>query len=80
MFSGNRVKVLNHQPDRLAAQLGKNVPFVGEMLVNHGVRIADLFGDRTKGHGFITAISKHFARSRKDFAPQFFLALYPATW
>jgi hypothetical protein len=38
MFSGNRVEVLNHPPDRLAAQLGKNVPFVRKMLVNHGMR------------------------------------------
>ena len=80
MFSDNRVEVLNHQPDRLAAQLGKNMPFVGEMLIDHGVCIADLFGDRTKGHGLIAAIGKHFAGSRKDFAPQPFLALYPATW
>ena len=80
MFSGNRVEVLNQQPDRLAAQLGKNMPFVREMLVDHGVRIADLFSDRTKRHGFVTAIGKHFACSRKDFAPQPFLALYPATW
>src|SRR6185437_15372816 len=80
MFSGNRVEVLNHKPDRLAAQLGKNVPFVGEMLVDHGVRIADLFGDLAKRHGFVAAIGKHFAGSRKDFAAQLFLALYPATW
>jgi hypothetical protein len=56
------------------------MPFVREMLVDHGVRIADLFSDRAKRHGFITAIGKHFAGSRKDFAPQPFLALYPATW
>ena len=80
MFSGNRVEVLNHQPDRLAAQLGKNVPFVGEMLIDHGVRITDLFSDLAKRHGFVAAIGKHFAGSRKDFAPQPLLALYPATW
>ena len=80
MFSGNRVEVLNQQPDRLAAQLGKNVPFVGEMLINHGVRIANPFSDLAKRHGFVAAIGKHFAGSRKDFAPQPFLALYPATW
>ena len=80
MFSGNRVEVLNQQPDRLAAQLGKNMPFVREMLVDYGVRIADLFSDRTKRHAFVTAIGKHFAGSRKDFAPQPLLALYPATW
>ena len=77
MFGGNRVEVLNHQPDRLAAQLGKNVPLVRKMLVDHGVRIADLFSDRTKRHGFVTAIHEHFAGSRKDFASQSFLALYP---
>jgi hypothetical protein len=27
-------EVLNHQPDRLAAQLGKNVPFVRQMLID----------------------------------------------
>ena len=80
MFSGNRVEVLNQQPDRLAAQLGKNVPFVGEMLVDHGVGIADLFRDLAQGHGFVAAIGKYFAGSRKDFSPQPFLALYPATW
>ena len=80
MFSGNRVEVLNQQPDRLAAQLGKNMRFVWEMLLDYGVRIADLFSDRTKRHGFVTAIGKHFACSRKDFAPQPLLALYPATW
>jgi hypothetical protein len=42
--------------------------------------IADLLSDLTKRHSFVTAIGKHFARSRKDFAPQLFLALYPATW
>ncbi len=36
IFSGNRVEVLNHQPDRLAAQLINNVPLVGEMLIDHG--------------------------------------------
>ena len=80
MFSGNRVEVLNQQPDRLAAQLGKNMPFVREMLVDHGVRIADLFSDRAKRDGFVAAIGKHFAGSRKDFAPQPLLALYPAAW
>ena len=79
MLSGNRVEVLNQQPDRLPAQLGKNMRFVGEMLINHGVRIADLFSDRTKRHGFVAVIGKHFAGSRKDFAPQPLLALYPAT-
>ncbi len=68
MFSGNSVEVLNQLPDRLAAQLGKNVPLVGKMLINHGVRIADLFGDRAKRHGFVAAIGEHFACSRKDFA------------
>ena len=67
-------------PDRLAAQLGKNMPFVGEMLIDHGVRIADLFSDLAKRHGLVAAIGKHFAGSRKDFAPQPLLALYPATW
>jgi hypothetical protein len=33
------------QPDRLAAQLGKNAPFVRRMPVDHGVCIADLFSD-----------------------------------
>jgi hypothetical protein len=80
MFSGNRVEVLNHQPNRLATQLDKNVPFVGEMLIDHGVRIADLFSDLAKRHSFVAAIGKHLAGSRKDFAPQPFLALYPATW
>ena len=80
MFSGNRVEVLNQQPDRLAAQFGKNMRFVGEMLINHGVRIADLFSDRAKRHGLVAVIGKHFAGSRKDFAPQPLLALYPATW
>ena len=80
MFSGNRVEVLNQQRDRLSAQLGKNVPFVGEMLINHGVRIADLFGDLAKRHGFVAAIGKHFAGGCKDFAPQPLLALYPTTW
>ena len=80
MFSGNRVEVLNQQPDRLAAQLGKNMPFVRKMLVDHGVRVAYLFSDRAKRHGFVAAIGKHFAGSRKDFAPQPLLALYPATW
>jgi hypothetical protein len=56
------------------------MPFVRKMLVDHGVRIADLFSDRTKRHGFVTAIGEHFTCSRKDFAPQPFLALYPATW
>jgi hypothetical protein len=50
------------------------------MLINHRVRIADLFSDLAKGHGFVTAIGKHFAGSCKDFAPQPLLALYPATW
>jgi hypothetical protein len=50
------------------------------MLVDHGVRIADLFRDLTERHGFVTAIGKYFACSRKDFAPQPFPALYPATW
>jgi hypothetical protein len=44
------------------------------------VGIADLFGDRAKRYGFVAAIGKQFAGSRKDFAPQPFLALYPATW
>jgi len=79
MFSGNGVEVLNHQPDRLAAQLGKNMPFVGEVPIDHGVRIADLFSDLAKRHGFVAAIGKHFAGSRKDFAPQPLFALYPAT-
>ena len=48
MFSGNRVEVLNQQPDRLPAQLGKNMPFVRKMLVDHGVRVADLFSDCAK--------------------------------
>ena len=80
MFSGNRVEVLNHQPDRLAAQLGKNMRFVRKILIDHGVRITDLFSDLTKRHGFVTAIGEHFTCSRKDFAPQPLLALYPATW
>src|SRR5271170_7532414 len=80
MLSGNRVEVLNHQPDRLATQLGKNVPLVGEMLINHGVRIADLFSDLAKRHGFVAAIGKHLACCCKDFASQSFLTLYPATW
>ena len=80
MFGGNRVEVLNHQPDRLSAQLNKNVPLVGEMLIDHSVRIADLFSDLAKRHGFVAAIGKHFAGSRKDFAPQPLLALYPSTW
>ena len=75
MFGCNLVKVLNHQPDRLAAQLGKNVPFVRKMLIDHGVRVADLFSDLTKRHGFVAAIGKHFACSREDFAPQPLLAL-----
>jgi hypothetical protein len=44
------------------------------------VRIANLFSDLAKGHGLVAAIGKHFAGSRKDFATQPFLALYPATW
>ena len=80
MFSGNRVEVLNQQPDCLAAQLCNDVPFVRKMLVDHGVRIADFFSDRTKRHGFVTAFGEQFAGSRKDFAPQPFLALYSATW
>ena len=80
MFSGNRVEVLNQQPDRLPAQLGENMRFVREMLVDYGVRIADLFSDRAKRHGLVPVIGKHFAGSRKDFAPQPLLALYPATW
>jgi hypothetical protein len=50
------------------------------MLVDHGVRIADLFSDRTKRHGFITAIGEHFAGRRKNFATQPLLTFYPATW
>ena len=80
MFSGNRVEVLNHQPDCLAAQLSKNVRFVRKMLIDHGVRIPDLFSDLTKRHCFVTAIGEHFTGSRKDFAPQPLLALNPATW
>jgi hypothetical protein len=79
MFRGNRVEVLNQQPDCLAAQLGKNVPFVGEMLVDHGVRVANLLGDLAKRHGSVAAIGKHFAGSRKDFAPQLLFTLCPAT-
>ena len=79
MFRGNRVEVLNHQPDRLAAQLGKNVRFVGEMLINDGVGIADLLSNRAQRHSFVAAIGKHRAGSRKDFAPQPLLALDPAT-
>jgi hypothetical protein len=56
------------------------MPFVGEMLIDHGVGIANLFSDLAKRYGFVAAIGKHFAGSRKDFAPQPFLALYPATW
>ena len=70
MFSGNRVRILNHQPDRVAAQLCKDVPFVGKMLIEHGVRITDLFSDLAKRHGFVTANGKHLAGSRKEFAPQ----------
>ena len=55
--------------------INKNVPLVGEMLIDHGVRIADLLSDLAKRHGFITAIGKHFACSGKDFAPQPLLAL-----
>ena len=44
-----------------------------EMLINDGVRIADLFRDLAKRHSFIAAIGKHFAGSRKDFAPRFSL-------
>ena len=80
MFSGNRVEVLNQQSDRLSAQFGKNMRFVGEMLIDHGVRIADLLSDRAKRHGLVAVIGKHFAGSRKDFAPQLLLTLYPATW
>ena len=69
MFSSNRVEVLNQQPDRFAAQFGKNMPFVGEMLINHGVCIADLFSDRAKRHGLVTTIGKHFAGSRKAAVP-----------
>jgi len=50
------------------------------MLIDHGVGIADLFSDLAKRHGFVAAIGKHFAGSRKDFAPQPLLTLYPATW
>ena len=75
IFSGNRVEVLNQQPDHLATQLGKNVPFIRKMLVEHGMRIADLLSDLTKRHGFVAAIGKHFAGSRKDFAPQPLLEL-----
>jgi hypothetical protein len=51
------------------------MPFVWKMLVDHGVGIADLLSDLAKRHGFVAAIGKHFAGSRKDFAPQPFLAL-----
>jgi hypothetical protein len=56
MLSGNRVEVLNHRPDRLAAQLGKNMPFVGEMLIDHGVRVANLSSDLAERHGLVAAI------------------------
>ncbi len=47
MFSGNRVEVLNQQPDRLAAQLGKNMPFVQEnarrlLKLGKQVRVVDM--------------------------------------
>jgi hypothetical protein len=50
------------------------------MLIDHGVRIIDLFSDRAKRDGFVTAIGEHFAGSRKDFAPQPLLALRSTTW
>ena len=71
MFRGDRVEILNHQLDRLAAQLRKNVPFVGEMLIDQRRGYShDLFSDLAKRHGLVSAIGKHFAGSRKDFAPQ----------
>jgi hypothetical protein len=80
IVSRSCVEVLNHELDRFAAQLGKNVPFVRKMLVDHGVRVTDLISNLTKRHGFVSAIGEHFACSRKDLTPQPLLALYPATW